>query len=306
MAVIHRWLPCAVCLLLAGALFAPSAAAEMHATGPARLVPASEGQAEQEPAAEPTADPATAPTADPATAPTAEPATAPTGIDAALEEYDPLFDDDPELDEASAVYDPFEAGNRAIYAFNSQVSTYVWSPLATGYRFVVPMPARKAVRRVLDNLNAPIYVANHLLQLNPGCAVETLGAFAMNATFGVGGLFDTASGVGWELTEADFGQTLAVYGAPSGPYLMFPFLGPTTVRDGVGFVVDRGFHPATYFFGIPFQLMGYGGIGFAHLEESIDQLNALEDGAIDPYARLRSAYTQDREQSIQALIEARR
>lgn len=212
--------------------------------------------------------------------------------------YDPLFDDDPEVEEEFAVNDPFESGNRVIYEFNRRVFQYVWDPLASGYRFVIPTPARHAVRRVFDNLNAPIYFANHVLQLEPVAAAETLGAFAMNVSFGVGGLFDTASGVGWELKEADFGETLALYGAGSGPYLMAPFLGPTTVRDGVGFVIDRGFHPATYFFGIPFQLIGYGGIGFAHLEESIDQLTALEESSLDPYAVLRSAYIQDREGAI--------
>lgn len=278
MAVSRHWLSCVVCLVAFVLLWGPTATADMHASAPRLVTPQAEVEAAEEP----------------------------TGIDAALEEYDPLFDEDPESGAASPVYDPFESGNRAIYEFNRQVSTFVWDPLAAGYRFVVPTPARHAVRRVLDNLNAPIYFANHLLQLNPGCALETAAAFGMNMTFGVGGLFDTASGLEWELTEADFGQTLAVYGAPSGPYLMFPLLGPTTVRDGVGFVVDRGFHPATYFFGIPFQLVGYGGVGFAHLEESIDQLNALEEGALDPYAVLRSAYTQDRERSIQELIERSR
>ncbi|MBW2267212.1 MAG: VacJ family lipoprotein [Deltaproteobacteria bacterium] len=218
--------------------------------------------------------------------------------DVELLDYDPLFDDEPAELEA---YDPWEPGNRAIYAFNRRVSKLVWDPITTGYRFVVPAPARRAVRRLVINLNAPIYAANHLLQLDPLAAAETLGAFSMNITFGVGGLFDTASGVGFSLGPTDFGQTLAMAGVGSGAYLMFPFLGPTTVRDGIGFVVDRGFHPVTYIFGLPVQVVGYGGVGFTALEEARDDLNALEESALDPYVVLRSAYLQARAGSIQAM-----
>lgn len=215
-----------------------------------------------------------------------------------LLDYDPLFDDFEEDVPESEIFDPLENSNRAIYRFNRRVTQVLWDPITRGYRFVVPAPARRAVRRVFDNLNAPIYIANHLVQLRPGAAAETLGAFAMNVSFGVGGLFDTASGVGFELKVTDFGESLALAGIEPGPYLVFPLLGPTTLRDGIGFVVDRGFHPATYFFGIPIQLVGYGGIGFAALEEVHDDLTALEASALDPYAVLRSAYMQAREQSI--------
>lgn len=216
-------------------------------------------------------------------------------------EYDPLFDDeDEEFDVQPDAFDPLESSNRAVYRFNRQVSRFVWKPVTAGYRFVVPMPARRALRRMLDNLNAPIYMANQLLQLDPLGAAETLGAFAMNSTFGVGGLFDTASGVGFDLNPTDFGQTLGMMGVGPGPYLMVPFMGPTTLRDGTGFIIDRGFHPATYFFAIPVQLVGYSGVGFAAMEEAHDELEALEESSLDPYAVLRSAYLQARESSIAA------
>jgi phospholipid-binding lipoprotein MlaA len=221
--------------------------------------------------------------------------------DPELLDYDPLFDDEPDEVDELDVSDPLEPGNRAIYRFNRQVSRVMWDPITIGYRFVVPRPARRAVRRVFANLNAPIYIANHLVQLHPLVAAETLGALAMNASFGVGGLFDTASGVGFELNPTDFGQTLAVAGVGAGPFLMIPFLGPTTLRDGIGFIVDRAFHPATYFFAVPIQLVGYGGIGFAALEAAHDDLKALEESALDPYSVLRSAYIQSRESAIAAL-----
>ena len=130
MAMTQRWLPSALCLLLALAAFGPAAAADMHGASPSRFAAPAEEAVEEEKAA-------------------------PTGIDAALEEYDPLFDEDPEFGDDSPVYDPFETGNRAIYQFNQQVSTYVWNPLATGYRFVVPNPARMAVRRSRPSAPSP-------------------------------------------------------------------------------------------------------------------------------------------------------
>ena len=124
---------------------------------------------------------------------------------------DPLFDEDFEELEPE-VYDPFEGGNRAIYRFNRSFDRWIAEPVFDVYRFAVPAPGRLAVRRVLGNFNTPIYVVNHLLQLQPERAAETLVAFAMNMSFGVVGIFDAAGRVGLELEESDFGQTLAIVG----------------------------------------------------------------------------------------------
>ena len=221
-----------------------------------------------------------------------DPAPMPTVPPADALDYDPLFDDEEE------VYDPLEPTNRVIYSFNRGVSTWVFDPITRGYRFVVPGVARRALQRVVHNLNAPIFIVNNLLQLRPVAALETLGAFAMNLSFGLGGLIDTASGAGVALIPADFGQTLAGIGVGPGPYIIMPLLGPTTLRDGLGFVVDRAFHPLTYVLAVPVQLVGYGGIGVVRRDEISDQLNALEESAVDPYAVLRSAYTQARAKQI--------
>lgn len=220
-------------------------------------------------------------------------------------EYDPLFDDyDPELEEPE-IYDPLEPGNRAVYGFNQKVDRFFFGPVTMGYRFVVPDAARRSIRRALVNLNAPIYMMNNLFQLRFVDAVQTLGAFTMNLTFGFGGLFDTAGGIRCELKEADFGQTMALYGVGAGPYVVLPVLGPTTARDGAGWVIDRAFHPLTYVLAIPVQLMWGGGHGVAYREEVADGLAALEGSAIDSYAVVRSAYTQAREQSISEARAAR-
>ncbi|MEE2677317.1 MAG: VacJ family lipoprotein [Myxococcota bacterium] len=212
-------------------------------------------------------------------------------------EPDPLFDDEAEPEE---IYDPFETSNRAIYSFNRGASKVFFDPLTRGYRFVVPGVVRRAILRAFHNLNAPIFIVNNLLQLRPLDALETLGAFAMNLTFGLGGLVETASGAGLALVPADFGQTLAKVGVGPGPYIIMPLLGPTTLRDGLGFVVDRAFHPLTYVLAVPVQLIGYGGIGVARRDEVRDQMQALESSSIDPYAVLRSAYTQARAKQIEA------
>jgi len=213
-------------------------------------------------------------------------------------EYDPLFDDYDEAFEEPDVYDPLEPGNRAVFGFNRQVDRFVFGPVTSAYRTAVPGGARRSIRRAFVNLNAPIYMVNNLLQLRLLDAVETFGAFAMNMTFGIGGLFDTADGIRCELKHADFGETLALFGVGTGPYLVLPVLGPTNTRDGIGWVIDRAFHPLTYVLAIPVQLMWGGGHGVAYREEVADGLAALEDSAIDPYAVVRSAYAQAREQSI--------
>lgn len=212
---------------------------------------------------------------------------------------DPLFGEEFDAEIGPQAYDPFESGNRAVLRFNQSLDHVLWSPLTKGYRFVVPAPARRAVLRSLDNLNTPIYVVNHLLQLHPLAAVETLGAFVMNSTWGIGGLFDAASAVGLRRRPADFGQTLARAGVGAGPYIVVPLFGPSTVRDGLGWVVDRAFHPATYFLGIPVQLVWRGGAGVADREAAADALEALEESSLDFYSALRSAYVQARAREIE-------
>ncbi len=228
------------------------------------------------------------------------------GSKAPLElEPDPLFDEDfdEEFDELAGpeVYDPLENGNRVVFGFNQRLDRFFWDPVTRGYRFVVPAPARRSVGRVFFNLNTPIYLVNNLLQVRFRDAAETLGAFLVNSTVGVGGLFDAGQWVGLAPKPADFGQTLALAGVGNGPYLMIPILGPSTLRDGVGGVVDRFFHPLTYLIGIAPQLMWGGGVGVSRRAEAEAKLKALEESSLDFYSVLRSAYVQTRQHSIDEL-----
>ena len=228
------------------------------------------------------------------------------GSQALLEtEPDPLFDEDLEEFAGPEIYDPLERGNRLVFSFNRLIDRFAWDPITSGYRFLVPAPARRSVVRAFINLNTPIYLVNNLLQLRFRDAAETLGAFVINTTVGMGGLLDAGQAVGLDAQPADFGQTLALAGVGNGPYLVVPILGPSTLRDGVGGIVDRFFHPLTYLIGVAPQLMWRGGVevaaGVSRRAAADAKLKALEESSLDFYSVLRSAYIQTRQHSIDEL-----
>ena len=231
-----------------------------------------------------------------------EPVAAPEGGAPVGPGPDPLFGNPEAAEyEASApVADPLEPANRAFFGFNQKLDDWFWSPVTRAYRFVTPEPARRGIRRALRNLNTPIFFVNNLLQLRLRDAGETLGAFALNSTLGIFGLLEPSQEAGWEAHPADFGQTLDLVGVGSGPYVVLPILGPTTVRDGFGSAVDRFFQPLSYVVPIvPIQLLWGGGAGLSLREESSDQLDALEKSSVDFYSVMRSAYLQSREKEIE-------
>ena len=159
---------------------------------------------------------------------------------------------------------------------------------------------RLGIHNFFLNLETPVLLTNHILQLRPRAAGITLGRFMVNTTAGALGIFDPAAhGAGWERINGDFGQTLARWGTPSGAYLVLPVLGPSTVRDFVGDVVDRMMDPLTYLIGplqwwIPLGLSQ----GLALREANAEALNALEASSVDFYSALRSAYFQSREADV--------
>jgi phospholipid-binding lipoprotein MlaA len=205
---------------------------------------------------------------------------------------------------APEVWDPIEPLNRRTLDVNMGIDRWFLDPITRAYAFVVPSPARQAVRRLLINLQSPAVFANDVLQLAPIDATVTLTRFAVNSSIGLGGLFDPADRMGLEGHHTDFGQTMALYGVPSGPYLVLPVLGPTTARDGSGYVVDFLFEPTTYILpGLTlfvYASIHEGSAGLATREASADALRALEASSVDFYAALRSAYYQDRTAEIAA------
>lgn len=212
-------------------------------------------------------------------------------------EPDPLFDDDFEIEIPEQTADPFERSNRKIFVFNEGLDTVLIRPVLIGYRFLVPNMARKGIRRMFLNLSSPKVFVNDVLQLRFRDAGITLGRLVMNTSLGLGGLLDPGEAAGWPRHDSDFGQTLAKYGMPNGPYLVVPVLGPSTVRDGFGDIVDLAFQPLTYVLWpaqIMLQVYIGGGTGLAALDANYDKVNALEESSIDFYAAMRSAYLQNR------------
>ena len=208
--------------------------------------------------------------------------------------YDVLFDEEFYFGEDLSAKDPFERANRTFLKFNRGLDRYVLSPLTRGYRFVVPEIARRAVRRMFVNFNSPSILVNDLLQLRFADAGQTLGRFLLNTSLGLGGIFDVGVEAGWVHHEADFGQTLARMGVGSGPYLVLPVLGPNTVRDGFGDIVDVLFQPLTYLIGPTPNIWIGTGSGFTKLEANSRLLRVLEESSVDYYSALRSAYRQAR------------
>ena len=142
--------------------------------------------------------------------------------------------------------DPLEPLNRNILFVNGAFDRAVVRPVASGYARIVPAPIRAGIGNFLDNLREPRTAINQLLQGRPDLAVADTARFLINSTLGIGGLFDPAAQMGLAHHREDFGQTFAVWGIESGPYLMIPFVGSSNVRDAIGTVVGFGAMPQTY------------------------------------------------------------
>ena len=138
----------------------------------------------------------------------------------------------------NATPDPWEGFNRKMFAFNDTFDRALIVPTAKAYRAVTHKKQRKGIRNFFANLQAPVTLFNDLMQGEFGRAGDTLGRFMINSTVGFGGMGDPAERLGLAPHSEDFGQTLAVWGLDSGPFLVLPFFGPSTLRDGFGAGVD--------------------------------------------------------------------
>jgi phospholipid-binding lipoprotein MlaA len=136
-------------------------------------------------------------------------------------------------------YDPWERMNRFTYRFNARFDDAVFLPVADTYRRL-PSPLRTGVHNFFANLAEVVSVVNYAVQLRPAPGVRSLGRFVINSTIGIGGLFDVATPLHLPDAPTTFGATLARWGVNPGPYLVVPLLGPSTLRDGTGFVADYG------------------------------------------------------------------
>lgn len=143
--------------------------------------------------------------------------------------------------------DPWEGYNRAMFSFNDAVDRYTLKPLAKGYVFITPKFVRNGVSNVFSNVGEVPTILNGILQGKPGQAAKDTGRLLVNSTIGLAGIFDVAQHMGLKPNDGeDFGQTLAVWGVKQGPYIVLPFLGPSTLRDTVSVPADWYSDPRTY------------------------------------------------------------
>ncbi len=202
--------------------------------------------------------------------------------------------------------DPLEGFNRTMYKFNDTVDTYALKPVAKGYQWVVPQPVRDSVTNFFSNIGDVYIAANNLVQLRIADGVGDIMRVVINTVFGVGGLFDVATIAKLPKHTADFGLTMGHYGVPSGPYLVLPLLGPSTVRDTAGLGVDYAGNPLTY---VSPDALSWGLFGVNLVNTRANLLGAgdvLDAAAIDKYSFVRNAYLQRRQIADRRLGRPRR
>lgn len=194
--------------------------------------------------------------------------------------------------------DPFEYVNRGIYSFNEKADEYVLEPVAKGYQFVTPETVDRGVTNFFSNLDDVVVFINDVLQLKFNQAFSDIGRVAVNSTIGVLGFMDMATDMGMPKHHEDFGQTLGAYGVGTGPYVVLPLLGPSTVRDTLGLFADSFVDPVQ-------QINDSDTMWSAVVLEGVDlradlisSKKILDEASLDPYEFLRSGYFQRREYLI--------
>jgi phospholipid-binding lipoprotein MlaA len=218
---------------------------------------------------------------------------------------DPFFEDDFFEDGAAGtavdpVADPLFYFNYAMYVVNDNLYYYVLKPVATGYKTVMPPPARKGIRNFFHNLMFPIRFVNNLLQWKLEQASDEFGIFLVNSTAGILGFNQVAQKhLDMHTQKEDLGQTLGTYGIKEGFYLVLPVLGPSTLRDAIGmagdyFVLD----PIDYV--SPWELeLGLDVLDIINRTSfRIGDYESLKKAALDPYVAIRDAYIQNRRMQI--------
>lgn len=190
--------------------------------------------------------------------------------------------------------DPLEGLNRTTFKVNETVDDYVLKPVAKGYQAVTPTFVRAGVSNAFSNIGDVGTSVNNLLQGKPDNAVSDVGRFLVNSTLGILGLFDVATGMGLEKHEEDFGQTLGSWGVGSGPYLVLPILGPSTLRDTAAKPVDAYTGYSRYIGHVPTRnsTQALGIVSFR--ADLLNTTSTLDEASLDKYQFIRDAYLQRR------------
>jgi len=194
--------------------------------------------------------------------------------------------------------DPIEGFNRAVFAFNDSVDTAIIRPVAVGYDTALPTPVKSGVSNFFGNIADVFIAVNNLLQGKLPDAASDAGRFAINSTVGVLGIFDWATDLGLEKHDEDFGQTFGRWGVGDGAYLVLPFFGPSTLRDGVGLVFDVKADPVPHYKHVAARntLLTVRGVNERATLLPADKL--IAEAALDKYSYIRDGYLQRRRNKI--------
>ncbi len=208
-------------------------------------------------------------------------------------------DGDEEMSFDEGPNDPLEPLNRLIFEINDFVDFILLRPVAEIYRAIVPDPIRNGVTNVLDNIFTPVVFLNHVLQAEPERATATFFRFLMNSTFGLAGLVDVTSDMGYPRYDTDFNQTLTAWGVDTGPYLVLPLVGPSSFRGATGFVGDYFADPLNLYLNnrhhrkhYYWLTIRYGVDIVSRREKVIETIDNLRNGSLDMYVTMRSIYFQ--------------
>lgn len=195
--------------------------------------------------------------------------------------------------------DPLEGFNRAMFSFNEGLDKAIFKPVAQGYKTVMPDPVEQGVSNVFANIEDVVTTVNDLLQFKFRQAGSDVLRVLFNTTFGLLGIFDIATSMGYERHDEDFGQTLGYWGVGNGPYLVLPVLGPSTVRDITGLVIDNvAFDPIYHIDHIPTRNSLIVAEGISDRAALLSASNVLEKAALDKYDFLKESYLQKRESAV--------
>lgn len=207
--------------------------------------------------------------------------------DAYEEEYDEEYDEN--------VWDPIEPLNQITFRFNDFLYKKAMDPLSDAYVFIIPTPIRTGISNFMHNITAPKRFVGAIMQLKPEVAMTELGKFVINSSFGLGGVLDVAK---IEMDdEEDIGQGFAYWGIPSGPYIVWPFLGSSNLRDSIGIIGEFCLHPVSYVEN-PTQI-AIRSLDIVNEWPTVsDGYDAVTEDAIDPYTAMKDAYEQFRNKKI--------
>lgn len=195
--------------------------------------------------------------------------------------------------------DPYESFNRKMFAFNDGVDRVALKPAATAYKKVLPQFVQTGVNNFFGNLSDLWTGTNNLLQGKGKDGVNDFARFGLNSTLGLLGVLDIGSDVGLPKHNEDFGQTMGAWGVPSGPYLMLPIFGPSTVRDTAGIPLDIAADPWAYKEPVYIRNVGIAVRAVDQRASVLDASNLMEEAALDRYEFIRDGFLQRRESRIQ-------